>query len=357
MSVVEKFFGKTNIIGTFKSAGDESAIFTISGKDYEIFPIVGTETFVSPLKRVKEGQKPLTMKEFLCHPKKSEKRKFKEGDDVMLVLHRIKIIDKENKTSEFVYRLQNALIFSRKLSITDDYEYKGFSIYVSNIEKMIKKEKKGLPLYSLRLSTKTSSKEKILETLETLKENDIIKNSLTLTIYDEDPKELNENYKFLLKEDYRESLKDYMSEEKLSEMIPYEDILEYINKNNNFSISFFMNGSIKNNPLEKYERSIKNNSVFEKSKIPLVQLINEDINAFYSPSTYEFEEGNVFKGKEVYGKLKENTENKYLESPAVISIKNTYSDNDESHYIMNIIVPDLISLRARGISFLRKQKK
>jgi len=338
----EKFLGKTVVVGTFIEANDKIGIFNINGNDYEIEPIHDNGDFLSPLKLVQEGKPELTMKEFLCHPKKSEKRKFKNGDNILLVLHRF--INKED--NKIFFRLQNALIYARKLNIVDDYEYNGIALKASNITQLIKRNNKGLPLYSITISKRDNTKEEIIKTLNLLKDLEIITNFLTLSIFKD--KEYS-SFKFLLKEEFKDNLKDFFNEKEIKESLSFEDIIEKINniKEEDFNFSFLLNGSKKTEIFDKYKKIILNNClVKKKSKIPIVNKVNKKLEEFYNPkSIINDNKDSLFSEKIVYGELTNPDYNTYSYSPAILSIKNTYTDEDEKHYIINAIIPDLIKFR------------
>lgn len=336
------YLGKTVVIGEFITADEEFGTWKIEGKEFKIKAIEGNENFQSPLERRDEVDYKRTMSEFLCHPKKSKRRKFKKGDYGILTLQRH--LDKKNNT--IFYELQNATIFNRKLNIEDDIEYKGFVLKFDDISRFYKDDE-NLPLFLLKLSSNKESKEEIINKVELLLKEGI-SNRINFNYKDED-----NNYitKIVVLDKNKE--KDNVSD--IENLIDFEDFKNTINQkeeNFNFNITLFKSGTKTKPVIENTKKTFLNNVKTKKPRTEIEKLINEDIEAFYSKNIITLDNNNNFVSKEIYGK---EVNGNFLYSPVVVSFKQSYNINDESFYVINSIVPDVIELRKRALNYLKKE--
>lgn len=325
--------GKTVVVGTLIDANEETATFNINGVDYVIPAIEDQGDFKSPLNREDEGGSK-TMRDYLMHPKKSAKRKLKEGDKALLTLQRY--IDKDKKIT---YKLQNAVTFVRMKNIQDEMEHRGFSFDVDDVQQFIKKETNGLPLYLIKISNVRKTKEQVIEYVTTILDNKIVPY-------------VKLNYKDDEKDEYvTKRLSLEINPEVEEEQILLSDLEKEIENIPNFYITFFISATKQYSVESKYEKVFLNNAVNKKSKNELDILMNEDIVAFFERGEQKIENNDVFESKILFGK---KIGDKYLSVPSVISIKEAYNDKMESFFLLSRIVPDIINIRKRAKEYIKK---
>lgn len=324
--------GKTVIVGTLIDASEETATFNINGVDYVIPAIEDQGNFKSPLNREDEGGSK-TMRDYLMHPKKSAKRKLKEGDKALLTLQRY--VDKDKKIS---YKLQNAVTFVRAKNIQDEMEHRGFAFDVDDVQQFIKKETNGLPLYLIKISNVRKTKEQVVENVETILNNKIVPYVKLNYKNDEKDEYVTKRLSLEIKEDVEE------------EQILLSDLKKEIENVNNFYITFFISATKQYSVESKYEKVFLNNAVNKKSKNELDVLMNEDIIAFFEKGEQIIENNDIFVKKILFGK---KIGDKFLSVPAIVSIKEAYNEKEESFFLLSSIVPDVINIRKRAKEYIK----
>jgi len=342
---MEKYLGKTVVVAKFIGADDIKGKFEIEGQTFEIEAIKDNGDFKSPLNREDEFPEPRTMKEFLMHPRKSVKRKFKKGDYTLLTLQRFLNTEK----NKIIYKLQNALIYIRHLNVEDDLEYKGFVFKADDVQQFYKDEEENLPIFLIKFSSTKKENSEIGNIVSEILENDI-----TLKMNFSFKSGENEfSKKIIVKEIPSEEFKD---EE--ADYILLNDFVDMINKEENknliFTVSFFQNGTKKKNIMGKYEKIFLNNVKVKNPKKELDKILNEDLEAYYSPRKVSLD-NNIFLEKETYGKII-NDNGDTIMAPSLVSFKQSRNNIDEniSFYLVSSIVPNIIEMRKRGNEFLKK---
>lgn len=322
--------GKTVVVGTLLERNDETAVFDIYGKEYEVPAIDDQGDFKSPLNREDEGGKK-TMKEYLMHPRKSAKRKLKIGDKALLTLQKY-ISDKK-----MMYKLQNAVTFVREKNIQDDLEYRGFSFEIDDIQQFIKKSDDGLPLYLVKINNAKKELKEVLENISVILENKIVpygkinykddkENHITKRVVLEKQEDVEEEQ--LLLKDLEKEVKD----------------IEY------FTFSFFISSTKQYNVLTKYEKVFKNNAIVKKPKTDLEKLTNEDIHSFFEEKEESIDNNDIFEKKIVFGK---QIGDRFLMAPSIISVKESYNKDEESFFLLSSVIPDVINIRKRAKDFIK----
>ncbi len=324
--------GKTVIVGTLIDADEETATFDINGTQYVIPAIEDQGDFKSPLNRDDEGGKK-SMRDYLMNPKKSAKRKLKPNDKVLLTLQ--KYLDKDKKMT---YKLQNAVTFVRKLNIQDDMEHKGFAFNVDDVQQFIKKEKNGLPLYLIKISNVRKTKQEVIDIVKEILENKIVPY-------------VKLNYKDQTTDEYiTKRLSIEKKDDVEEEQVVLDDLEKEIENIEVFYITFFISATKQYNVEDKYEKVFKNNAIAKKPKNELDVLTNEDIIAFFEKEEQAIDNNEIFEKKILFGK---KVGDKFLSAPAIISIKESYNDKEESFFLLSSVVPDIINIRKRAKEYIK----
>jgi hypothetical protein len=359
---IKKFMGKSVVVAKFVSANEKSAFFNIAGTTFEIYPIESNENFLSPLERnmkPKEGEEvkadlsPLTMEEYLCHPRKSDLRKFKEGDNVLLILQRFSAKDEVTKKDYLFFLMQNAIIFSRKYLLKDDYEFHGFAIDIDNLVEMKKHKTQGFSSYVATQYGNEKNFSELFKNIEELLKHKAILGFIRCSFKKQNSEEYS-NYSFAYsKEDIKRIQNNISNEENennkeidpilLDEM---KTILEKEfegNKNLNFYFNFWIYGSKKNNLFED-KKQFFNNMVNIKTNNVINKEINETIRSFYEhPIIQDIENNQTYKEKILF--QHQYDVNRFEKIPVILCSKETYNDKEESFFVINSIVPNVIKIR------------